>query len=237
LYKKGKEIIMNYIKRLTFQEALGILDGISEDDFIGHGSSRAVYSVYYQGKECVMKIALDRQGRNQNVLEMKLYAEHADSGHLADIYARYSNVFMICEKVTVYDEDFVIDVTEYGSDAGDEAAYHCSEDGECGTVWESYDFRSAEQCQKIIDDVREVYNFLCEYQGDTSDNCQIGCADNGKAVAYDYGYDTSESFHDIVGRIYRWVGNGNVLSTCYNYIWENDEMAELVLEFEPKNCE
>lgn len=229
---------MNNIKRLAFQEALDILESVSEEDFIGNGSSRAVYNIHYQGKECVMKIALDRQGRNQNVLEMKLYAEHADSGNLATIYAHYSNVFMICEKVSMFDEDFVVEVTEYGNDAEDGFSYYCSdEDEEDRCLWQVYDFRNADACQEVIDGIRDVYNYLCEYQGDTSDNCQIGCTKDGRVVAYDYGYDTSECYRDIVGNVYRWVKDGAVLSACYDYMWEYDEMIDLALEFEPENCE
>lgn len=220
------------MKILTRKEALNLLADMTNEDYIDNGSSRAVYNVMFEGRECVMKIALDRQGRNQNTLEANLYMECGGT-YLANIYARYSNVFLICEKVYMYNRDFVDNVAECGYDAdGELPRYDYEADEEdCIEVWKAYEYRSCEDCQKAIDDIRDVYNFLCDYQGDSSDNNQIGYRESGEAVAYDYGYSTDQDWEDIVGKIYRYVNQGTVLEECTQYIIDNAEMEDLVIEY------
>lgn len=221
------------MKVLTKREALDLLEGVTNGDYIDNGSSRAVYDIMFEGRECVMKIALDRQGRNQNVLEANLYMQCGGT-YLANIYARYSNVFLICEKVYMYDRDFVEEVSEYGLDADSEISrWDDDADEEIYiNLWEAYEYSSYEECQKVIDDVRDTYNYLCDYQGDTSDNNQIGYRESGEAVAYDYGYSTDQEWKDIVGKIYRHVDRGTVLEECIEYIVENAEVENLVIEYE-----
>lgn len=221
------------MKILSKREALDLLADMTEEDYIDNGSSRAVYDVMFEGRECVMKIALDRQGRNQNVLEANLYAECGGT-YLANIYARYSNVLLICEKVYMYDRDFVENVAEYGCDADYELLRYDEDNDEevYIEVWEAYDYRSCDDCQRVIDDIRDAYNYLCDYQGDTSDNNQIGYREGGEAVAYDYGYSTDQEWRDIVGKIYRHVDRGTVLEECVEYITDNAEVKVLEVEYE-----
>lgn len=221
------------MKILSKREALDLLADMTEEDYIDNGSSRAVYDVMFEGRECVMKVALDRQGRNQNVLEARLYAE-CGGDYLANIYARYSNVLLICEKVYMFGAGFVENVAEYGYEAEGELSHYDEETDEEVYVelWEAYEFNNYDDCQRVIDNVRDVYNYLCDYQGDTSDNNQIGYRESGEAVAYDYGYSTDQEWKDIVGKIYRHVDRGTVLEECVEYITDNAEVEDLEMEYE-----
>lgn len=216
---------------LTKEQAFEILDNLIESDMIGHGSSRAVYDYVWNGKPCVVKIGVDVGGHNQNVLEVNVYNEHCGRGRfLAEIYARYGNLMLVCEKVSPLNSSFAEGVLDCGLEADSEINYYDSdtEDYTNMELWKYYDFRSYEECDKLIDKMREVYWELEEIQGCTSDNEQLGIAEDGSVVAYDYGYDIAVD-HTIVGCIYNWVNRKTVLDECYEQVeWSEDgNMLEL----------
>lgn len=206
------------IKSLTKEEALLVLHTVDFDAIINHGSSRAVYDCYYGGKECVIKIGLDDGGHNQNVLECSVYERFGDSGKLAEIYARFGNVFLVCEKVEVISSDFAETVLEWGDDANADVTIW-EEDGErVVPLWERANFNNEEECQVLINKMRDAYCLLEDIQGCTSDNEQLGINENGDVVAYDYGYDTEFHFNVLVGHVYKYIVNNAVESTVFNQV-------------------
>lgn len=202
------------MRELTKEEALRVANNLSMDDYIHHGSSRAVFDYMFEGRHCVVKIALDEGGHNQNKIERECYVEHGHEGFLAELIAFYDNILAIYEFVEVTDEQFVEEAVEYGCDATDDV--ECSwneEEQEMNEVemWRCWNYTNAEECQRVIEEYREVYNALCDYQGETSDNTQIGVNESGKAVAYDYGYIVGYEHGIIVGNIYTFLNDGIVL--------------------------
>jgi hypothetical protein len=213
---------MTNIRSLTKEEAFSILNTVDFSAMINHGSSRAVYDCLYAGKKCVIKIGLDDGGHNQNVLECSVYERFGDSGKLAEIYARFGNVFLVCEKVEVISYDFAETVLEWGEDA-DADVILWEEDGErVIPLWEHINFSSEEECQTLIDKMRDVYCLLEDIQGSTSDNEQLGINENGDVVAYDYGYDTEFHYNVLVGRIYNYIRDDAVKSEVFNQVTDYD---------------
>lgn len=213
---------MENIRSLTKEEAFSVLNTVDFNAMIDHGSSRAVYDCVYAGKKCVIKIGLDDGGHNQNVLECSVYERFGDSGKLAEIYARYGNVFLVCEKVEVISCDFAETVLEWGEDADADVTLW-EEDGErVVPLWEHINFSSEKECQTLIDKMRDVYCLLEDIQGCTSDNEQLGINENGDVVAYDYGYDTEFHYNVLVGRIYKYLRDDAVKSEVFNQVADYD---------------
>ena len=232
---------MENIRSLTKEEALLVLHTVDFSAIINHGSSRAVYDCFYGGKNCVIKIGLDDGGHNQNVLECSVYERFGDSGKLAEIYARYGNVFLVCEKVEVISSDFAETVLEWGDDA-DANVTVWEEDGYERVVplWERADFSSEEECQALINKMRDVYCLLEDIQGSTSDNEQLGINENGDVVAYDYGYDTEFHYDILVGRVYKYVVDDAVENEVFNQVVDYDgpeTIEELRGEIYSNECE
>lgn len=86
---------------LTKEEERAILEySLLHGDFLGAGSSRAVYSL---GKDYVVKVAISDEGLLQHSIEREFYAELAVYGLFADLYAS-GHTINICERLTQLDE-------------------------------------------------------------------------------------------------------------------------------------
>lgn len=90
------------MKELTIREEYDLLQEllVEEGNFIHNGSSRAVYRL---DKNRVLKVAMDRQGRQQNINEINLFRAHGNQ-HLAEIFA-YGKFVVVMEMVDEQDMD------------------------------------------------------------------------------------------------------------------------------------
>lgn len=89
---------MNEIRKLTLTEEVGYLKRINpRRDFIGNGSSRAVFNL---NDGYCLKVAYGRGGFKQNIREALLYEDYGDEGYLAEIIA-YSKGMVVMEMVEV----------------------------------------------------------------------------------------------------------------------------------------
>lgn len=93
------------MKELTIREEYDLLQELSveEGNFIHNGSSRAVYLL---DKNRVLKVAMDRQGRQQNTNEINLFRAHGNQ-HLAEIFA-YGKFVVVMEMVDEQDIDEMV---------------------------------------------------------------------------------------------------------------------------------
>lgn len=184
------------IKELTKEEMIDILNGISyEEDYIGHGSSRAAFSVYYNGCQRVAKLSIGVEGEHQTALECKRYLENGHTDCLNNIVAKYGYDMIICDYVedcSNFVEDYVDGGEEYwdSEDAGEE-------------YWEHWGYHDEEEYRGIIEQLECVLELMEDLQGVTDDNYQIGVTFDGSVVAYDYGYIAGENAY-YVGKLSRY---------------------------------
>lgn len=75
------------IRQLTIKEELDIIDQLEDCDILGEGSSRCVYDYEFEGKHCVVKIAVGRGGFLQSRLEQELFDQYGNDYPVAKIFA------------------------------------------------------------------------------------------------------------------------------------------------------
>lgn len=162
---------------LTKEEELAVLDAISGDDFIDHGSSRAAYMF---ADKYVVKIGMSTGGFNQNAVEQDFYHRHGNSGCFAHLFAygRTLNIMEYLEDCCYYDED------DLWIDPDSE--------------WTEDDYNA--EIRELI----EMANDLTDYYG--GDNGQVGYSrTDDRYKLYDYGYSMDYNRDDIVDDIGYWM--------------------------------
>lgn len=148
------------LKLNTTQEIRIVQKILQTDSFIDAGSSRAVFSL---SKTKVVKIAIDKEGIQQNLNEIKTFDVFGDD-KLARIYA-YGEYIIVMERV------------EHGFDSED--LEYCDED---------YDLTEDD-----IEEIYKIAGFLDSKIGETIDNQQIGFSvERQKWVCYDYGLNLKD---------------------------------------------
>lgn len=155
--------------KLTIDQEIEILENLG--DFIGNGSSRAVYEY---NDDYVVKVALDKKGQFQNNAEVKKYRKYGDL-HLARIQS-YGKHIVVMEKVDMLDYYVVYDI--WHTERYDE---YVDEDKEY------YEAKGINE--EVFYKIKETVDALDEWNGTTSDNYQIGIVGD-RVVAYDYGFET-----------------------------------------------
>lgn len=175
--------------RLTKEEENDILISLSEEDYLGCGSSRAVFD-YPANNKCVIKVAASEEGIYQNNTEISRYEKFGDK-YLARIYA--AGVYLlVAEKIDVlhdnnsddedYDEDNDDDCGEpncqvFADDnfgyTSDNSQYGKREDG--SIVLYDYGYTPDEPFDKQVgsmrswvsyDGAKEVVSFVMESLGE-----------------------------------------------------------------------
>ena len=189
------------MKRLTkFEEKQILLKAYNEGNFLGNGSSRAVYSL---GDGYCVKVAIDRKGQFQNHIEVDTYATYGRK-NLAEVKA-FGKYIVVMEEVqpvshiiedaiwlyerrsgstyySSYDSDYT------NSNTGSDSEYESHTEEEKDLTFEGLTAEEVKEAMMLIE-------WLDDVMGHTSDNQQIGFARDGRAVAYDYGYMPEN--HDI----------------------------------------
>ena len=214
---------MNYskTKMLTKEQAQQVVDYIRKynDDVLGYGSSRAVFDFEYKGESYVVKFAGEPEGRAQNRIELNLY--NSVDGPLNPIVWAYEDIFLICPRLDTLDYDFV----EYVYDSQDMSRREFLEEF---TGFYEYDiFDNDDKREDFRWDVVAVVDFLNDYQGNTSDNYQLGLL-NGQVVAMDYGYEVGRH-GELVGNIEAMLNFNDINQSI---LW--DVLDEQLYDFEFK---
>lgn len=181
--------------RLNIEEEYDIIKYVHEyGEYIGAGSSRAVFGLD-RYPEFVVKIAIDKEGRQQNDTELRTFF-NTNYG-LADIYATGFSI-IIMERVEVIDTNWRMDdiISAFYDDVLDLEMQYWDEDGEYDEDAETsvFDYLSRDLdiklTRKQLEEFVEVVEHLSNFLGDTPDNYQLGINQWGQVVAYDYGFDT-----------------------------------------------
>lgn len=156
------------LKILTLDQELELIKNLRSEDFLGAGSSRAVYEY---GENKVLKLAISAEGTRQNFLEKSRYEEYGDSS-FARIYEAGLYI-LISERVTVFDGEYYVsryyDLTGCYADIEDDQGLD-------------------QEILSIGQEVSDLKDWLDDLSGYTDDNFQIGKGQDGRIVAYDYGY-------------------------------------------------
>lgn len=182
---------------LNIEEEYDIIKYVHEyGEHIGAGSSRAVFGLD-RYPEFVVKIAIDKGGRQQNDTELRTFF-NTNYG-LANIYATGFSI-LIMERVEVINIDWNLEdlISALHDDAldlevqqyWDKYREYDEEDAKI-SVFEylsrDLDVKlTREQLKEFVEVIEHLSNFL----GDTPDNYQLGINQWGQVVAYDYGFDT-----------------------------------------------
>jgi hypothetical protein len=88
------------MEKLTIQNELRVLQkAFTKNEYIGKGSSRAVYGL---DEKTILKVVADSGGKLQNKLEAETYAKHK-SDKLAKIYA-VGKFILVMERVNLIDD-------------------------------------------------------------------------------------------------------------------------------------
>lgn len=185
------------MKRLNkIEEKQIILKALDVDEYLGKGSSRAVYSL---GDGTCVKIANDVRGQFQNKTEIEAFREHGRE-RLAEIFA-YGKYIVVMEQVDAYENiEEIVNDFEYAEDnyydEEEEHYYKLRENGLCSDDedWKPFpefswqkvevDGLDATQYRQVL----KLKNWMDENFGYTDDNYQMGVRDDGTFVSYDYGY-------------------------------------------------
>lgn len=151
-----------YPRKLTIKQEENIINKLLRDGVahIGYGSSRVVFPY---GKDKVIKIALTREGFNQNKAELNTYTNCDRENTLADVFC-YGNIMLISEKC-----ELVVD-----ADSGEYENY----------LSDLYDNGENDVAQTL----EETISYLEENLGVTDDNFQLGRNRKGFIVSLDYGF-------------------------------------------------
>lgn len=175
--------------KLTPKQEQFVLNSILTLTAIDGGASRVVYKCPHQVKEYlnldssreyVIKLCVGMAGYNQQNAEVAMYQDYGNE-HLAEIVAIGCFV-EIMEFVDVLDPE-LREFTSYIGDADD----FCYEE------FEKFIYRySVDLDESYCPDTYDTISFLCDKLGWSGDNGQVGITDDGRIVAYDYGYDLGE---------------------------------------------
>lgn len=170
------------MKKLTFVEEINILKEIIDNayEYVGHGSSRAVYLYGDQ----IVKIALDEGGINQNKREVELFEEHGGE-HLAEIYA-VGKYIIVMEYIEEMRED-----AEWLMYRDDFKYIYFKRNNKVCFIKRPVFLNKSDK--KIL----AACNFLTYVNGNSSDSCQVGLSDSGAIKAFDYGYLVGEGDSSI----------------------------------------
>ena len=170
------------MKRLTKRQEKNIMKALkTRGEFLGHGSSRAVFRL---GEDYCVKIAKDEYGVTQNKLEVDMFRKNGRM-YLAEIKA-YSKFFVVMEFIEVIDRD---DVDYYL----EQYFYYEQEleDGE-DVEWQE------DMPINIVSEMSEVVEAMASMVGETDDNTQLGFRENTDVVVcYDYGYEPSNHNNSV----------------------------------------
>ena len=210
---------------LTPEQEIEILKSLSPENYLGCGSSRAVYSL---NDEYVVKIAIAIPGVNQNKTELDRYLDenginsfHPENRKVATI-AAYGLCILVAEKVNTdlgdtyhIDRVFHLLNEEPYMDSADslnkQLQYHIKAalkligvEGNTREDFYKY-FNELEEYQKKfnerMDEAERVEEYLNDEYGHTSDNEQVGMTASGRIVAYDFGYRPDDDHIDQVSHI------------------------------------
>ena len=200
------------MKRLTkIEEKQIILKAYEVNQYLGKGSSRAVYSL---GDGTCVKIASDVRGQFQNKTEIESFREHG-SERLAEIVA-YGKFVVVMEQVEAFEnlEEIVYDF-EYAEDnhyeEEEEHYERLRENGLCSSDedWEVFpafswgDLRIGGIDSTQYGQILDLKEWMDDTFGCTSDNYQMGMRNDGTFVAYDYGYMPENHEMSVSKRLWR----------------------------------
>ncbi len=220
------------MKRLTREEEKFVLRSLDSDDCLDEGSSRKVFPCegyvvaalgLPQDKNYVIKLAVGHGGLSQHQREVECWLDLGNNEYMAEIYAAGQFV-SIMEQVEVSD---YIEFAEYINDAWDDTPEVVAQDylvDECG--YEPYDKDLPSEKQVYARVARSIL-YLNGVNGCTSDNGQLGWTNDGRCVAYDYGFISGngcarQCSEDLVYEIYD-------KDTFEYYI---DQLCGIITEFE-----
>ena len=218
--------------RLSKSEEINILrQVIAQNEFIGAGSSRAVYGL---GEDKVVKVAWDRGGMIQNHYEVEIAK---NTPYLTALVYSYGSFIIVAERlvdrhINGFDvvgeyEGFLEDIGiedvgcedyidfNYIIDHFDDREYADNYQRErqsdlCNwaryrkeTVCKVYNFQDF---RKDFEDLTRTLSDACEELGYTQDNMQMAYSESRSAyVLYDAGFNMNE--HDDSDRRFSMVGN------------------------------
>lgn len=199
------------------------------DLFIASGSSRAVFSVDNDLKEilniktdvpCIIKMSLGIGGYRQSKREYEVF-KYMGERYLAEIFARGS-ILTVMEQVDT-DWDFY-EFYEYNNcDVEDHLTEIYGEETDTAEYQKNY---------KIYSAAAEVVYALEDYLGTTADNAQIGVADSGRVVAYDYGFDSDVYACDQMTRTSDYFSYGEEETDLFFELLLNTISEEMSLGFD-----
>lgn len=160
---------------LTSEEEMAVLKFLDESDFLGNGSSRAVYQLF----NCVVKVAMSVGGMTQNKVEADFYYDHCYSNCFAHLYA-HGRVINIMERL-------------------DDCGFYDYE----GFYYDEEDEEDCERYTTINDLIDEA-NERTDYYGSDNGQIGWSTLDNCYKL-YDYGYSMDYERHEIVDDVETWM--------------------------------
>ena len=156
------------MKRLTKVEEKQIVEeALKYGAYIGHGSSRAVFSL---GNGKVIKVAYDRKGQYQNHVEIDMYSQYGNK-YLTEVYA-YGKYIVVAEEV---DSDFDMEDVIYDYETREYRIARLEREGADPEVIQDemnslIQGLTDEQVEQAID-VKDELDYML---GCTADNYQLG---------------------------------------------------------------
>lgn len=208
---RQEQEIVNYLK--THMDTL----------FIASGSSRAVFSLDDNLVELfslygivlkthsIIKVPLGVGGYRQSQRETEVY-NNLGSNYLAEIYARGS-FLTVMESVDV-DFDFYDFYDFFG----------CDVIGQLNEWYETEEAKETDEYKRDFDlytRAAEAMEALEEVLGSTADNAQVGLAEDGRFVAYDYGFDTDVYASDQMTRTSNYFSYSTEANDCFFEVLNN----------------
>ena len=197
------------MKILTIEQEIELLNNAG--NFIGNGSSRAVYEIEYDGKPCVLKVYLDKAGEVQTNNEIEMCKNY--EGMFANIYA-VGHCCIVAEKVDLID-GYVIECAVSGCPYDE----YLDRENEPELSEPEY-----EELCGLLEMIEGALGYSC-------DNDQVGFSkEQDIFVAYDYGYTSDIDFDEQVGSMddyITWLGERGILSAAIH-------MAVQKMPFEEK---
>lgn len=175
---------MKNITRLTTEQEIALLKVLGGNDSDDNGAGRMVKIIENNDMlrlcgipmdytKVVVKIALGIEGMNQNKVETEAYENYGDRFSLAPIL--YKGQFVeIMQYVTPLDGEIGREYDSY--DSADEFAE------------DHYDGDDSPYDYSQLMDIYDTAYELERINGRTSDNGQLGYTEDGRLLAYDYGY-------------------------------------------------
>lgn len=201
---------MEYI---SAEKEIQLLRRLKGFDFIGAGGARMVFEVddfmkklleLDNDKNYVIKVAMGQGGMLQNMAEVNAYINWSAYDFLAKIYqaGRYC---LIMEAVEVDDySDLAEEICSF------ETRYEDADD-----YVECYNVELTERDEKAVNTIGR----LADIFGRTSDNGQIGWTEDGRCVAYDYGFYSAKGCDSQTSPL---------RDICYDEAIRNDYLSGLV---------